>query len=754
MGTPALPKNSDLSSEQLRFLDRHFGASDEDLHLHLLLHKAPNLLTVLHSQCSDLDSDLLRLQARLARCCVSWIPRSFAAKSAAHSLGLRLQNLSLATSPHVIGSKRFHGVLGQELPQLAQKVLRIEELRSYLETTLQLEALVGDLEDAVFCFLSCQTGNMFPAKLSNSLPSNVSGTKNEKLLQAIKAMNIIEDMLVDLLGRQPRWHRLLKTVDARVDKTLAVLRPQVTADHRALLVSLGWPPKLSTSEMQKGRISDLLNPLVIMQGQRNCEIRLWAIDELVSPIASRMEYHFSKWVDQPEFMFALTYKITRSFIAGIDDVLQPLIDQARLVSCSATEAWVSAMVQTLSRFLETRMFSVLAEKYKQMEMKSEVIPLWLHLIDLTLTFDKQMQSLVSLGTCNFLMESEITLSRGISLLTIFCDRPEWLKIWAKIELKNACKKLKMDLQDERSWGVDEKHQTGLHFESESEHYLLSTREDHKAPPVAESALKIAWEIIERCQSMPAISPHVKFIRSTATKFLWYFFKVLLLRRRGTVIPPENFNDDALSRICVLINAARYMEFRLRQWSDDVDFLEMKVAESDCGNHGKDACIDKSSFFDEEIKSLSELETNWLMDIIAVILRQFETLSWEYIKQAKHLEEEKEGNVEALVGVDLAVTADFVEALDALRSQLHALKMSLNPKDFSDLWRSVAEGLDQFIFFSNIFTEMQFYNDRIDQFETDIHALFLVFEPFCVRPEAFFPNIREGLKLLKVNKRKS
>lgn len=98
MGTPALPKNSDLSSEQLRFLDRHFGASDEDLHLHLLLHKAPNLLTVLHSQCSDLDSDLLRLQARLARCCVSWIPRSFAAKSAAHSLGLRLQNLSLATS--------------------------------------------------------------------------------------------------------------------------------------------------------------------------------------------------------------------------------------------------------------------------------------------------------------------------------------------------------------------------------------------------------------------------------------------------------------------------------------------------------------------------------------------------------------------------------------------------------------------------------------------------------------------------------
>ncbi|XP_024018542.1 RINT1-like protein MAG2L [Morus notabilis] len=785
METPALPKYSELSSEQLRFLDDHFGAPEDPL----LLHKAPHdLLAVVRKQCSDLDSDLLRLQGRLAKCSVSWISRSFAAKSAAHSLALSLQNLNLITSPNGIGLKRFHGVLGRELPQLAREVVRIDEIRSYLETTLQLEALVGDLEDAVFCFMKCQTGNMFSAKLSNSSISSDSRTKNEKLLQAIKAMNSIEDMLVDLVGRQTHWHRLLKSVDARVDKTLAILRPQVSADHRALLVSLGWPPKLSTPKIEVGRITDLPNPLVIMQGekgkcysdsfialcalqhfqtrrevrqlnflgQRKYKIQLWAIDELVSPIASRMEYHFSKWVDQPEFIFALTYKITRNFIAGIDDVLQPLIDRARLVSCSATEAWVSAMVQTLSRFLETRMFSALTEKYKETQMKYEVIPSWLHLIDLTISLDKQMRSLVSLETNHFLTESERAeggLSRGISLLSIFCDRPEWLKIWAKIELKNACKKLKTDLQDERCWRVNDKHQAGLQSESESEHYLLSTREDHKAPPVAESALKIAWEIIERCQSLPCVLPRMKFIRSTAAKFLWYFFKVLLLWHKGIEISADNFDDDASSRVCILINAARYTEFRLRQWSDDVDFLEMKVAENDCGNHGKGERNDNSCFFEEEIKSLSELETNWLMDIIAVILLQFETLSWEYVKQAKHLEEEKDGCVEVLLGSNLAVTADFVEALDTLRSNVHALKQILNPKDFLDLWRSVAEGLDHFIFSSNILTEMQFYDTRINQFETDMHALFLVFKPFCVRPEAFFPKIREGLKLLKVNKLK-
>lgn len=611
------------------------------------------------------------------------------------------------------------------------------------------------------------------------------GTKHEKLLLAIKAMNDIEDKLVDLVGLQPQWHHLFKSVDARVDKNLAILRPQVSADHRALLNSLGWPPKLAISKVESGHISDLPNPLVIMQGgkrksysnnfialcalqhlqrrrevrqcnlleQEKCNVRLWAIDELVSPVASRMEHHFSKWVDQPEFIFALAYKIMKDFIAGIDDVLQPLIDGARLVSCSAKEAWVSAMVQILSRFLETRIFSPLAEQYKEKQMKVEIIPTWLHLMDLILTFDKQMHSLVSLETFQILTVSERLqgLSREISLLTVFCDRSEWLKIWAKIELKNACKKLKIDLQDDKSWRVDNKHQAGLHFEAEHEHYLLSTREDHKAPLIAESALKIAWEMIERCQTMPAVLPRIQFIRSTAVRFLWYFFKVMLLRYKGTEIHPENYDDDALCRICVLINAARYIEYRLQQWSDSVDFLEMRVAENDYKNRGKDQNIDNSCFFEEEIKSLSEIETNWLMNIISIILRKFETLSWEYVKQPKHLEDKKDGFVQLTVGMNLVISVDFVDALDALRSHLHALKMSLNQKDFLDLWRSLAEGLDHFIFFSNIFTEIRLYDNRINQFETDMQALFLVFKPFCVRPEAFFPKIREGVKLLKVNK---
>lgn len=610
-----------------------------------------------------------------------------------------------------------------------------------------------------------------------------SGTKHEKLLQAIKAMNDLE-VLVGLVKLRPQWHHLLKSVDARVDKTLAILRPQVFADHRALLASLGWPPKLSTSKIETEQVSGLPNPLLLMEGekrksysnsflalcalqhiqtkrenrqlnlsgQKECTIQLWAINELVSPIASRMEYHFSKWVDQPVFIFELAYKITRDFVVGVDDVLQPLIDTARLISYSAKEAWVSSMVQLLSEFLSKRIFSSLAERYEEKQMKSEVTSSWLHLIDLIVLFDKRIQSLVSSETSLFSTESERveSLSGSISVLMIFGNRPDWLKIWAKIELKNACSKLKTDLLNERAWTVDGKERAELHFDTQ--HFLISSREDHKAPLIAESALRITLEMVERCETMPVMILRLQFIRLTAVRFLWYFFKVLLVQCKRTENFPDNPDDEALVRVCGSINTAKYIESKLRQWSDDVKFLEMKLAENDSSNRSKENGTDYS-FFGEEIKCLSELATNWLMDIISVLLRQFENLSWEYLQKLKHYEQQPEDlpPVEVPSAMDLPISVDFVEPLDALRCHLILLRMTLNAKDFLDLWRSVAEGLDHFISCSDITCGIQFCDVGINLFETDMQALFSVFLPFCVRPEAFFPCTRETIKLLKMKK---
>ena len=607
--------------------------------------------------------------------------------------------------------------------------------------------------------------------------------KHDKLLQAIKAMNDIEEVLITVVQFHPQWHCLMKSVDVRVDKILAALRPQVFADHRALLVSLGWPPKLLPSKSGSEEIAGVPNPLVLMQEdkrrdysqsfialcslqhlqtrreerllnlnkQEKQNIQLWAFDELVAPIASRMEYHFNKWTEQPEYMFALVYKVTRDFISGVDDVLQPLIDKARLISCSAKEAWVSAMVQMLSGFLDKNVFSLLAERYKVRHLKTDVISSWLHLMSLIITFDKQMQSLGNLDIC-FLAESERFegLQRGTSVLSIFCDRQDWLKIWAKIEFKNAWKKLNTHLKEEKAWMISTKYNSVPDTNPEC---LLSAIEDHKAPPIAELSLKILWEMIERCQTMPSILSRVQFIRSTAGRFLWYFFKMLLLQFKATDLCPDNSDDVIVVRVCGLINVARYIWIKLQEWSDAVDFLEMNIAEKQSSKPIEDDIMDNDCFYSEEIRSLSEMETNWLMEIIAVVLRQFEMLSWEYVRNKNNFEKDQ-GDTN-LVGVreavDLVVSIDFVEALDALKSQLHIVRINLNTKDFMDLWRSIAQGLDHYISGSIVTSEIRFSEMGIYQFEADMQALIFIFKPYCARPQAFFPCINEILKLLKLKK---
>ncbi|KAJ6691631.1 RAD50-INTERACTING PROTEIN 1 RINT-1 [Salix purpurea] len=768
-----LPRRSELSSQNIQFLDQDIVTHQD------LLTRAPLLLSDLTKECSNFDSHLLNLRRKLTKLAVSWISRSFSAKSSLSNVNFLLENLSLQTSQYGIGSWKVGKVLVEEIPKLVKQVQRIENIRKYIDTALQLEALVGDLEDGVFCVSGLHARNLFSEKLRTSLKSIDFGPKQERILEAIKTMNNIEEVLVYIEKFQAQWHRLLESVDARVDKILVVVRPQVLADHRALLASLGWPPKLLTPKIDSGEIAGLSYPRVLMQGdkskgysqtflalcslqhlqrrredrqhniigQRKSCVGLWAIDELVSPIASRMEYHFSKWAEQPEFMFALVYKITKDFIIGVDDVLQPLIDKAMLSSCSAKEAWVSAMVQMLSGFLAKSVFSVLVERYRDKQIRSEVIASWLHLIDHTVSFDKQMRSLLSSETPFFLEESKNFegLSRGLSVLTIFCDRPEWLKIWAKIELKDAWKKIQPLLKDERAWIIDKECDV---IGTESKHFVLSTRGDHKAPLVAESALKIAWEMIERSQTLPSLQPRIRFIRSTAARFFWYFLNGLILRCKNTDFSLENV-DASIIKVCGSINAARYIESKMQEWSDDVSFLEMRIAEKDSDIDRNNEVLGNSCFFGEEIKSLEELMTNWLMEIISALLHHFETLSWEYLQNGRYFVQENLHRVPAVT--DLAVSFDIVQALDALKSQLHLLKMSLNPKDFLDLWRSVADALDQFVSRSIFTSGIRYSSGEINQFDSDMQALFHVFQPFCYRPDAFFPCIREILKLLQMSK---
>uniref|UniRef100_A0A1J3FD43 RINT1-like protein MAG2L n=1 Tax=Noccaea caerulescens TaxID=107243 RepID=A0A1J3FD43_NOCCA len=747
-----LPNPTDLPGLALGFLDGNF----EDLQD--LLDRASNLTSHLKHDSSHLNDRLLHLRTDLTKHAVSWITTSLAAKVSLDNLRLNLESLlSLSES----GTDALGKQTNRELHQLVEELCRIQNTRRYFMTALKLESLVGDLEDSVFHPMSNRKGSMLQDLACKQKRSN----------HAIKTMNEIEEVLGDVTRNHSQWRRLVDSVDSRVDKSLSILRPQIIADHRAFLSSLGWPPKLATSKVDHGEVASIPNPLLLMQEDQkesysqsflllcglqklntmkekrkkklnmpkeNDSVGFWATDELVIPVASRMEHHFMKWSDQPEFIFELVYKVTRDFADGIDDILQPLIDRARLVSCSAKEAWVSAMVQMLSCFLEKKVFPGLVETFKKdKHMKPEVVSSWFRLVDQMVTFDKRMQSFVDSDT---FLGSSVAFSQGMSVMGLFCKKPEWLKTWGKIELKDAYRKLKEDIKNEKAWlVVSERTRLGDESNSRSAKFVLSTREDYKAPFVADSFLSRTWRLIDHGLSLPSILPRIQFVRATATKFLWYVFKILLLEFSKTDLSDDSSFEDTLLQACGPINAARFLESKLREWCDDVVLVEMWASETSVEVDRKpEVSSCHGCFFGEELKGLVELETNWLMEIITACLHQFDNLCSDHFHDNVVSWEEEEAVTDCS---DITVSRGVAQALDSLRRHLCVLQLHMNPKDFLDLWRNLAQGLDHYFsckFFSGVVLRKRF--------KVDAEALLTVFQPYCVRPAAFFPRVREILRL--------
>ncbi|XP_011620440.1 RINT1-like protein MAG2 isoform X2 [Amborella trichopoda] len=788
------PPSSKLSSSMAEFLDHNFKTLDDLL-------KITTVQDNLNKECLDLDRHLMDLSYRFSEVVASFSSHSDTIKGFLGDLKLKLSNFRVSGPCDESVNNNIGSILSKELPLLAKEVGRVEMVRVYGETTLKLEALVGDLEDSVVSIMNINPRKGNPMIMGSAPNQYEVETKQQKLVMAINSINLIEDMLTNLVKSQPQWSRLLKAVDSRVEQSLAILRPQAIADYRALLTCIGWPPPLSVKNLDQGE----KNPLIVMHGsikenysqsvlslctlqhshilrraricsqlRHNKENRLldlgavqkpnpnellWTIEELVSPIYSRMEPHIAKWADKPEFIFALVYKVTWDLVDGVDYVLQPLIDRARLSGYSAREEWVSGMVAGLSLILSKQIFSILANRYRDGDR--EVKSLWLHLVDLVLSFDKRMQELVSsdlsLPIAKIAHTDASLLSPRSAVIHIFCDQPEWFVIWTEIELEDAEEKLKTQLEKDTAWIVDK----GSKFESESpqsqipESFLLSTIEDYRAPPIADSTIKLVFSLIERCRSLPNVLFQIQFIKLTTSPILHWFLDLLIWQCQEIDLSASLGDDAVISTIMNCINAAGYCVSVLREWSEKLTFLEMRSTEEEIQNQIDKALPETPTyFFDEEIEKLGKFQTEWLSEIMANFLREFDNYSHDYVKNKKQWQEtggEAFDTVDGSSGFAvLSISTEFIAVLDNLQGRIRNLNIGLNAKDFSDLWRSIAGGLDRFIFKSLCLGGTKFLDRRTKQFAIDMKALFSVFKPFCVRPEAFFPFISDSLKLLAMS----
>ncbi|KAK9116787.1 hypothetical protein Sjap_015734 [Stephania japonica] len=769
----SLPELSHLSPSLLSFLESNFRARGDLLN-------ASHHVAELQTQCSDLDQRLADLSRTLQSSVVSYASHSDRIGGLLDGVGLRLGEIrasSLGSGSSTDGGEgeglgREKQILGEELPALAKEVARVETVRAYAayksicEIRTSAETLKKNANDIT-------TSPRF-------VPKRPYGPRldfaKETRMFAINALKITEDILVSVTKSRPQWAHLVSAVDHRVDRALAILRPQAIADYRSLLSSLGWPPpltNLNSANVNAGKSSEVLNPFFTMQGDVRkrycgnflalCSLQqlqsrrksrqleghnlkvalsqpLWAIEELVNPISLASQSHFAKWVDKPEFIFALIYKVTRDFVDSVDELLQPLVDEARLVGYSCREEWISSMVTSISTYLAKEIFPIYVGQLgvdNATGVPSQARTSWLHLVDLMIRFDKQVQSLLTQSGV-LLSVKEDENAQKMSCLSVFCDRPDWLELWAELELGDALDKLRPQMENERSWKAK------VHGVP-----LVSWSDDYKSPTVTSIVLRYLLALIERCRQLPSISLRARFIRLTAAPVIRAFLDCLLCRCQEAEGLTALADDGALMKVANSINAARFCESVLREWCEDVFFLEMDLDEGDEAKMEEEKNISgidtvkgpKHGILDQEVRKLEEFRMEWVKKLSTVILRGFDAQCRDYMKNRKQWQEK--GNERMMA------SKSFVGALDILQGKTSKVGECLNEIDFVSVWRSLAEGVDRMVFGGVLMTNAKFSDSGVERFGGDLNVLFGVFAAWCLRPEGFFPKLTEGLKLLRM-----
>ncbi|TVU28521.1 hypothetical protein EJB05_20042 [Eragrostis curvula] len=736
------------------FLDARFRSAAD-------LAAAAGVEAEIRGRCAELEASVSDLLVRLEEAAAAYSSCREAASSALRLVSSGLGALKSSTSETGVeeavdvGSEQ---VLFEQLPALASEVARVEMIReysgelSYTEMALKLDSLVGDVEDAVS---SSVTGKL------KSIGDNSEKTHHA----AIGYLKSIEDLLDSVTTTRPQWARLLSAVDHRVDRSLAILRPQAIVDHRALLSSLGWPPPLAGtnfSSTDSRKQAEIVNPLFPMTGDLKskysesflslCNLQelqkrrkarqlkglnvsnqlrqpLWVIEELVNPISMAAQLHFSKWAEKPEFVFALAYKIIRDFVDSMDEILQPLVDKANLIGYSCREEWISGMVIALSTYLTKEIFPKLIELLQETSSSEagstpyQARVSWLSLVDLMISFDKRTQDLVS-STGFLLAVKDDDNWQRISVLSVFCDRPDWLEIWAEIERQDTLDKLKSGMELEKNWSTRTQG-TMLEYELD----------DFKSPAITFAVQQGLSLLIDRARPVPSITLRAEFIRMSASPIISEFLGYMLRRCQEAEGLTALADDNALLKVSQSINAARQFESTLTEWCEDVFFLEMEKLPIDGGAGG---CI-----FQREISSLKEFRVEWVDKISTVILRAFDARSRDYLKNKRQWLERSDGP---------AVSRTFIESVDYMQGQISKLEGGLNALDFVMVWRSVASGVDQLLF-TGIFTSgTKISSSGVERLQGDLSILFAIFSAWCLRPEGFFPRLSEGLRLLKVDEK--
>ncbi|KAI4174518.1 MAG: hypothetical protein LQ343_002275 [Gyalolechia ehrenbergii] len=576
---------------------------------------------------------------------------------------------------------------------------------------------------------------------------------------------------------------LVDHVDQAAQKLWKQMKDAFANDFEKVLAKMNWPEKnvkLSGSLEQEWtggveRLLELQEPELDAQNDHvnpsEEPLVLLPIEVMVKPLALRFQYHFSgdrptNKLDKPEYFLShivgLLNQYDEFYAIHFQPILRSRFRNSNLAMTSIFIDSTSALITALLPMLRHKTYSIMPLIAKQPQLLS-------HFIHELMSFDINLRDEWGYdGGCG------IDGWRGLTWEVLV--KGKWFDRWLEVEKNFALSRYQSIIDDPSSGEID--------YDSVEPSATKPTNGAIRVNDLLET-------ITDRYRPLPSFSQKLRFLidiqiaifdlfhARLASSLEAYLTLTSSLSRtvhgvsRDKSTQPDLSGLAGIERLMRVYGSAEYLEKKMRDWSDDVFFLELWEELQDrarantdgkrkavAGDMSMEHVADKTSaavgnedavggaLFDETAGHYRQLRVRAEDIMLEQFLQNLRDAIKGYgrVNPWSALSEGEEEDDDA----QMAITAELDNTIQLLQSYISFLANALSQAPLRRVARQVALSIQGFLW-DHVVMRYTFSAPGARQFQRDVHGIWEIIDRYVgVRQgEMGMKRLREGLVLLRL-----
>lgn len=578
---------------------------------------------------------------------------------------------------------------------------------------------------------------------------------------------------------------LIDHVDQAAQTLWKQMKDAFASDFEKVLTKMKWPGKNVTldgsleHEWTEGveKLLELQRPELDAQNDHvkpsEEPLVLLPMEVMVKPLALRFQYHFSgdrptNKLDKPEYFLShiigLLSQYDEFFAINLQPILRSRFRKSNLAMTSIFIDSTSALVTALLPMLRHKISSIMPLVAKQAQLLS-------HFIHELMSFDTSLREEWGYdGGCG------IDGWKGLTWEVLVKGR--WFDRWLEVEKNFALSRYHAIIDDSSSGEID--------YDSLEPSATKPTNGAIRVNDLLET-------ITDRYRPLSSFSQKLRFLidiqiaifdlfhARLASSLEAYLTLTSSLSRtvhgvsRDKSAQPDLSGLAGIERLMRVYGSAEYLEKKMRDWSDDIFFLELWEELQDrarantegkrkslAGDMSMEHVADKTSaavgdedavggaLFDETAGHYRQLRVR----AEDILLEQFLQNLRDAIKgygRVNPWSALSEGEAEEEDDAQLAITAELDNTVQLLQSYLSFLANTLAQAPLRRIARQVTLSIQAFLW-DHVLMRYTFSRPGAKQFERDVHGIWEVVDRYVGdgQGEMGMRRLMEGLVLLRLD----